>query len=111
MNQTAGATNAYRRCSKGGKVRERDWGCWLNWCTLTGKRWPGLAMEGNVGGCVFLRVKEARSRVVGVWEVSPGEYWHLGPRMMSLRSHACDSRGPLWMCGRPRRSGVMVAGV
>lgn len=22
MNQTAGATNAYRRCSKGGKVRE-----------------------------------------------------------------------------------------
>lgn len=25
MNQTAGATNAYRRCSKGGKVR--DEGC------------------------------------------------------------------------------------
>lgn len=24
MNQTAGATNAYRRCSKGGKVRERS---------------------------------------------------------------------------------------
>lgn len=36
MNQTAGATNAYRRCSKGGKVRERS--CVLGlercWCAL-----------------------------------------------------------------------------
>lgn len=29
MNQTAGATNAYRRCSKGGKVRKTDFLCML----------------------------------------------------------------------------------
>lgn len=62
MNQTAGATNAYRRCSKGGKVREalpRVTGAAGGARALTEECWHGLELKRNVGAelegrsCVF----------------------------------------------------------
>lgn len=49
MNQTAGATNAYRRCSKGGKVREAR--CRALLVLLVVKRNVGAELEGR--SCVL----------------------------------------------------------
>lgn len=63
MNQTAGATNAYRRCSKGGKVRERSCvlGLERRWCALRRSAAQIRHVWGGVGDAVMARLCASES--------------------------------------------------